>query len=106
MNVISLEFNFADFVFVTLLQYTAKMFTWYLISQKQFIREIRKLNPTQNLRLLQLINLYALYAYHWSLIESRWYVFSLCSSAIGRYLGQVSSSRNWASMKEPVGRLY
>ena len=38
---------------VTLLQYTAKMFAWYFISQKQFICEIREINPSQNLRLLQ-----------------------------------------------------
>ena len=50
MNDISLEFNFADFVFVTLLQCTAKMFAWYFISQKQFIREICKINPTQNFK--------------------------------------------------------
>ena len=37
MNVISLEFNFADYAFVTLLQCTAKMFSRYLILQKQFI---------------------------------------------------------------------
>ena len=53
MTVSSLEFNFADFEFVTLLQYTAKMLTWYLILWKQFAREIRKINPTWNLRLLQ-----------------------------------------------------
>ena len=50
MNVIPLELIFGDFAFVTLLQCTAKMFAWYLISWKQFIRAI---NPTQNLRLLQ-----------------------------------------------------
>ena len=55
MNVISLEFNFGDFSFVTLLQYTIKMFAWYLISWKQFILEIHKINPTQNLRLLRYI---------------------------------------------------
>ena len=44
MNIISLEFNFTDFFpFVTLLQCTAKMFGWYLISLKQFTREIRKI---------------------------------------------------------------
>ena len=51
MNVSSLEFNFADFV--TLLQCTAKMFAWCSISQKQFIRDLREINPMQNLRLLQ-----------------------------------------------------
>ena len=56
MNVISLEFDFTDFAFVTLLQCTAKMFTWYLISRKQFIREIREINPTENLRLSQYLN--------------------------------------------------
>ena len=50
MNVILLAFNFADFAFITLLQGTAKMLPWHLISRKQFIR---KINPTQNLRLLQ-----------------------------------------------------
>ena len=29
------------------------MFGWYLISRKQFMREIHEINPTQNLRLLQ-----------------------------------------------------
>ena len=53
MNVMLLEFNFADFAFVTLLQSSAKMFVWYLILRKQFIRKIRKINPTQNLRLLK-----------------------------------------------------
>ena len=53
MKAISLEFNFVDFAFVTLLQCTAKMFTWYLISRKQFKREIREINPTQTLRPLQ-----------------------------------------------------
>ena len=57
MNVSSLVFNFVDFVFVTLLQCTAKMFVLYLISQKRFIREI---NPTQNLRLLQYFVYYLL----------------------------------------------
>ena len=46
MNVSSLEFNFADFEIITLLQYTAKTFAWYLTSWKQFVREIRKINPT------------------------------------------------------------
>ena len=50
---ISLEFNFVDFAFVTLLQYTAKMFLWYLISRKPFIGNIHETNPMQNLRLLQ-----------------------------------------------------
>ena len=50
MNVTSLEFNFVDFEFVTLLQCRAQAFTWYLILWKQFIR---KINPTRNLRLLQ-----------------------------------------------------
>ena len=53
MNVILLEFNFTDFAFVTWIQCTAKMFAWYLISRKQFIRETREINPKQNLRLLQ-----------------------------------------------------
>ena len=53
MNVTSWEFNFADFVFIILLQCTAKMFVWYLISRKQFIQEIREINPMKNLRLLQ-----------------------------------------------------
>ena len=53
MNVISLGFNFVDFAFATVIQCTAKMFTWCLILRKQFIREIRKINPLQNLRLLQ-----------------------------------------------------
>ena len=52
---ISLEFNFTDFAFVTLFQYTAKMFVWYLISRKRFICEIREINPKQNLRLLQYV---------------------------------------------------
>ena len=56
MNVIFLEFNFTDFAFVTLLQCTAKMFVWYLTSRKQFICEIREINPTQNLRLLQYVH--------------------------------------------------
>ena len=60
MNIISLEFNFADFAFVTLLKCIAKMFAWYLISRKQFIREI---NPTQNLRLLQYVFLAVEYGY-------------------------------------------
>ena len=51
MNVILLEFNF-----VTFLQCTAKMFTWYFIARKQFIREI---NPIQNLRLLQYFSQFA-----------------------------------------------
>ena len=50
MKVTSLEFDFTDFAFVTLLQCTAKMFLCYLISRKQLVREI---NPTQNLRLLR-----------------------------------------------------
>ena len=29
------------------------MFVWYLILWKQFISEIREINPTRNLRLLQ-----------------------------------------------------
>ena len=49
MNISSLEFNFADF---ELLQCTAKMFVWFLILRKQFIREIHEINPTRNLRLL------------------------------------------------------
>ena len=53
MNVTSWEFNFADFVFIILLQCTAKVFVWYLISLKQFIQEIREINPMKNLRLLQ-----------------------------------------------------
>ena len=36
MNVSLLEFNFVDLEFVTLLQYTAKTFAWYLILQTQF----------------------------------------------------------------------
>ena len=55
MNFISLEFNFADFAFGTLLQCTAKIFVWYSISQKQFIHKICKINPTQNLRLTVII---------------------------------------------------
>ena len=51
MNMISLEFNFEDFAFVTLLKCTAKMFVCYLISRKQVMREICEINPTQNLRL-------------------------------------------------------
>ena len=58
MNVISLEFNSTDFAFVTLLQCTAKMFAWYLISPKQFIREICKINPKQNVRLLQYVTVW------------------------------------------------
>ena len=53
MNIISLEFNFADLAFVTLLQCTGKMFAWYLISRKQSRHEIGEINPTQNLKLLQ-----------------------------------------------------
>ena len=55
MNVSSLEFNFVDFEFVTLLQYMAKTLAWYLIFQKQLVREIRKINTTQNLRVLQYV---------------------------------------------------
>ena len=44
MNVITMEFNFIDFAFVTLLQCIAKMFMWYLILQKKFVREIREIN--------------------------------------------------------------
>ena len=53
MNVNSLEFNFADFELGTLLQYTAKMFTWYcrmlnvreyLSWQFGFVRHSRYLN--------------------------------------------------------------
>ena len=47
MNVSSLEFNFADFELLHFLQCTAKMFAWYLISQKQLIREI---NPHTNFK--------------------------------------------------------
>ena len=50
MNVISLEVNFADFAFATL---HCQTFAWHLILQEQFTHEIRKINPTQNLRLLQ-----------------------------------------------------
>ena len=53
MNVSLLEFNIVDFEFVTLLQYKAKTFMWYLILRKQIIHEIRKINLTPNLRLLQ-----------------------------------------------------
>ena len=53
MNINMLEFNFADFEFVTLLQYVTKTFTWYLILQRQFVREIRKIKLMQNIRLLQ-----------------------------------------------------
>ena len=57
MNVISLEFNFADFAFVTyMLQCTATMIAWYLILLRQFIHEIHKINPTLNLRLLQYLH--------------------------------------------------
>ena len=46
-----LEFNFVDFAFVTFLQCTAKMFVWYLISQKQFIelhtRNLQNKSPTK-----------------------------------------------------------
>ena len=38
-----------------LLHCTAKTFAWYLILQKQFTHEIRKVNPTQNLRLFTVI---------------------------------------------------
>ena len=48
MNVISLKFNFVDFVFLILLQCTAKMLAENLISRKQFIREIREIYPRQN----------------------------------------------------------
>ena len=47
MNVRSLEFNFVDF---ELLQYISKTFTWYLITRKQFILEIHKINPMQNFK--------------------------------------------------------
>ena len=50
MNVILLEFNFAD---SELLQCSAKTFACYLISRKQFIHEICEINPMRNLRLLQ-----------------------------------------------------
>ena len=56
-------FNFMDFAFVPLLQCTAKMFAWYIISGKEFIREIREINPTQNLRLLQHVKTYNMYVY-------------------------------------------
>ena len=59
MNVISLEFNLADFAFVTLLQSKilyilykifvtmhCHNFAWYLISRKKSVREIREINPT------------------------------------------------------------
>ena len=52
LRIFPLEFNFTDFEFVTLLEYKAKMFTWYLISRKQFVRKIRKVSPTRNLRFL------------------------------------------------------
>ena len=61
MNVISLEFNFVDFVFVILLQCAAKMFPWYLISRKQFMRKICEINLTQNLRLLQYIEIWKIF---------------------------------------------
>ena len=50
MNTTLLKFNFQDLGFVTLLQYMAKMFVWYLSLRKQFVREIRKINPTRNLK--------------------------------------------------------
>ena len=57
MNVSSLEFNFADFELLYCYNpYTAKTFMGYLISRKQFIH---KINPTQNLRLLQHKCIYA-----------------------------------------------
>ena len=73
MNISFLEFNFVDFEFVTLLQCTTKTFAWYLISQKQFICEIHKINPTQNLRLLQyfFINPYFCYKFHSVFIEMK-----------------------------------
>ena len=50
VNLSSLEFNFADFELLHCYNALPKLFTWYLISRKQFIR---KINPTRNLRLLQ-----------------------------------------------------
>ena len=55
MNVSSLEFNFSDFESVTLLQYNGQNVHVVFDSRKQFVREIRKINPTQNLRLLQYV---------------------------------------------------
>ena len=65
MNVSSLEFNFVNFEFVTLLQCMTKMCEWYSISRKQFIHEIHKTNPMRNLRLLQYLSYY-LAKHFWS----------------------------------------
>ena len=48
MNVSSLGFNFADVELLHCYIVTAKTFELqaYLILQKQFIREIREINPT------------------------------------------------------------
>ena len=47
----------------SLLQYTAKMFTWYSISRKQFIRKIRKINLTQNLSVTVSVLQYLLFSW-------------------------------------------
>ena len=54
MNVSSLEFNFANLsCYIVTMHY--QTFTWYLISQKQLIREIGEVNPMRNLRLLSIL---------------------------------------------------
>ena len=64
MNISLLEFNFADFELLKLLQCNAKMFTWYSISRKQ---SIRKITPMRNFRLLQYIKLLQCKSVHWNL---------------------------------------
>ena len=53
MNVISLEFNFADFVVTKHCQNVHVIFNF---TETVHICEIRKINPTQNLRLLQYVS--------------------------------------------------
>ena len=52
MNVRLLEFNFADFELYMVPMHCQNV-RMVLISQKQFMQEIREINPTQNLWLLQ-----------------------------------------------------
>ena len=56
MNVSSLEFNFPNFELLHCYNALPKQSQWYLISWQQFIGEICKINPTQNLRPLQYPN--------------------------------------------------
>ena len=56
MNVSSLEFDCADFELLQCYNALPKHWQWYLISWQQFISEICKIKPTQNLRPLQYPN--------------------------------------------------